>query len=329
VTTTIDSTVANERALYDAFLATSRTRSVFAESWWLDVVTGSAYGWVPNLLTDDKGRVRAAWPVAVRTEPAGVIATGARYTPFLGPQLPDGAPGADRASSDVTLLDDLGTHLASYAHLEAACAPELDYWTPLAWHGYEQTTRTTWRIAAGTNEEALRAGLRTERRRNLKSAEASGLVVEAGGVEELLTACAATFERQGAGVPAADLLRSIATEALARGRGHVLAVRTADGTLAGAGLFVFDDRFTWNLANGHLDVEGGKGAPTLLQWHAILAAQARGTGFDFEGSMIRPIERFVRGFGGTPHSYSVVRRSSPAWSKVVARKRLMKRLLRR
>ncbi|MCW2956123.1 MAG: hypothetical protein JWO69_992, partial [Thermoleophilia bacterium] len=41
------------------------------------------------------------------------------------------------------------------------------------------------------------------------------------------------------------------------------------------------------------------------------------------------IERFVRGFGGRPVSYSVVRRSSPAWARVVARRRRLKRLLRR
>ncbi|MCW2950672.1 MAG: putative methicillin resistance protein [Thermoleophilia bacterium] len=319
----------SERAAYDAFLATARTRTVFAESWWLDLVTGSADGWLPNVVTDSEGRARAAWPLVVRRERAGLVGIGAGYTPLLGPQLPQGDGGADGASLDVTLLDELAAKLCDYAHVESACAPEFGYWTPLSWHGFEQTTRTTWRIPAGRDEQQLRAALRTERRRNLASAEAAGLVAEPAGVDELMTACAATFLRQGADVPRADLLRRIATESLARGRAQVLAVRSADGALASAGLFVHDDRFTWNLANGHVDLEGAKGAPTLLQWSAILAAQARGTGFDFEGSMIRPIERFVRGFGGEPHAYSVVRRSSPEWARMVARKRAVKRLLGR
>jgi hypothetical protein len=45
--------------------------------------------------------------------------------------------------------------------------------------------------------------------------------------------------------------------------------------------------------------------------------------------MLKPVESFVRGFGGAPHAYSVVRRSSSAWSKAVARKRRIKRLMRR
>jgi hypothetical protein len=324
-----DPAAAQDRLDYDVFLPTSRTRSIFAEGWWLDLVTGGPDGWRPNVLRDKRGAVIAAWPMAVRSTPAGLVATGAPYTPFLGPQLPNGRTDADRISADVTLLDALADQVASYAHIEAPCAPEFDYWTPLHWHGYEQTTRTTWRIRAGHSDGELRAGLRTERRRNLNAAETAGFVAEAAGVDALMTACAATFERQGADVPAAALLRRIADEVLRRGRGEVLAVRGPDIQLASAGLFVFDERWTWNLANGHLDTGELKGAPTLLQFRAIAFAMQRGTGFDFEGSMIRPIERFVRGFGGHPFSYSIVRRSSPSWARAVARKRLVKRLLRR
>ncbi|MCW2956210.1 MAG: hypothetical protein JWO69_1079, partial [Thermoleophilia bacterium] len=286
------------RADYDSFLATARQRTIFAEGWWLDAATGSPEAWRPNLLRDERGSVRAAWPLVQRSWRSGSIGTGAPYTPFLGPQLPDRPDDANGVSADVAVLDALGASLdADWAHVEAACAPELDYWTPLAWHGFEQATRTTWRIAATTDIEATRAGLRSERRRNLKAAREAGFVVAPGTVDDLLIACAATFERQQYdGVPGEVVLRRVATAALERGRGDVLVVRTADGALASAGLFVHDDRWTWNLANGHLDVDGGqRGAPTLLQWSAIEQALARGTGFDFEGSMLRPIERFVRG----------------------------------
>ncbi|MCW2962531.1 MAG: hypothetical protein JWM25_1399 [Thermoleophilia bacterium] len=327
----MSSSPATDRTDYDAFLATSRQRTIFAEGWWLDAATGSAEAWRPNLLRDDAGAVRAAWPLATREWRLGDIGAGARYTPFLGPQLPaKGSNAADQASADVALLDDLATSLHLYEHVEAACAPELDYWTPLHWHDYTQTTRTTWRIDAGQSLDEVRAGLRSERKRNLKAATAAEFVAGTGTIDDLLTACAATFERQEADVPGEVVLRRLAEAALERGRGEVLTVRTASGELASAGLFVFDDRWTWNLANGHLEVDGGqRGAPTLLQWTAIEHALARGTGFDFEGSMIRPIERFVRGFGGRPVSYSVVRRSSPDWARTVARKRLVKRLLRR
>ncbi len=326
----IASGLEGERIAYESLLERSRQRSVFAESWWLDASTGSPDGWRPNLLLDANGDARAAWPLPTRSTGQGAVATGAPYTPFVGPQLPDREPGVARVSADIDLLRELATMLETYAHVEAACMPELDYWTPLAWHGFEQTTRTTWRIAAGATPDAVRAGMRKGTRSALTAAERDGLVVDTGAIDELLTACEATFAAQDiADVPARTVLERVARAALQRERGEILAVRTADGELASAGLFVWDDRLTYNLANGRIASSGATGAPTALLWHAIGRALQRGTGFDFEGSMLEPVERFVRGFGGEPVAYSVVRRSSPAWAKVVDRKRRIKRLLRR
>ncbi len=320
-----------DRVRYESLLERSRQRSVFAESWWLDAATGSPDGWTPNLLLDDRDEVLAAWPMAVRDTAHGRVGTGAPYTPWLGPQLPDrdGTP-ANRISADVDLLERLATQLEGWAHVEAACMPELDYWTPLSWHDFTQTTRTTWRIDAPSARDDVRAGMRKGARSTLSAAERDGLVVDTGSIDELLAACAATFAAQDLpGVPARTVLERIARAATQRERGEILAVRTATGELASAGLFVWDDRRTYNLANGRIADSGATGAPTALLFAAIGGAIDRGTGFDFEGSMLKPVEKFVRGFGGSPVAYSVVRRSSPAWERTVARRRRVKRLLRR
>lgn len=327
----IASGIEADRVAYEALLERARTRSIFAESWWLDAVTGSPDGWQPNLLRAPDGSARAAWPLATRRTRHGLVGTGVPYTPFVGPLLPerDGSRVA-RTSADVELLEALAEQLSGHAHVEAACMPELEYWTPLAWHGFTQTGRTTWRIPAGVSREDVRAGMRKGTRSTLTAAERDQLQVAPGTVVELLTACQATFAAQDVGdVPARTVLERVARAAVDRGRGEILAVRSPTGELASAGLFVWDDRWTWNLANGRIAESGATGAPTALLWHAIGAALDRGTGFDFEGSMLRPVERFVRGFGGEPVTYSVVRRSSPAWERTVARKRRIKRVLRR
>ena len=330
ITPDIASGIEGERIAYEALLATSRQRSVFAESWWLDATCGSPDGWRPNLLLDANGDAKAAWPMPTRATSHGAIAAGAPYTPFLGPLLPDREAGVARVSADVDLLEQLAQLVADHAHVEAACMPELDYWTPLSWHGFTQTTRTTWRIAAGATPDQVRAGMRKGTRSTLSAGERDQLAVTAGTVDDLLTACEATFAAQDASdVPARTVLERVARQSVERGRGEVLAVHTTGGELASAGLFVWDDRHTWNLANGRIADSGATGAPTVLLWHAIGRALERGAGFDFEGSMLQPVEKFVRGFGGEPVAYSVVRRSSPAWERTVARKRTVKRLLRR
>lgn len=326
----IASGIEADRVAYESLLAGSRQRSVFAESWWLDAATGSPDGWRPNLLRAPDDAIRAAWPLPTRATRHGLVGTGAPYTPFLGPLLPDREPGVARVSADVELLEALADLLDDHAHVEASCMPELDYWTPLAWHGYSQTSRTTWRIPPGRSTDDVRSAMRKGTRSTLSAAERDDLRVEPGTIEELLAACEATFAAQDAGdVPARTVLERVARAATQRGRGEVLAVRTRDGALASAGLFVWDDRWTWNLANGRIAEAGATGAPTALIWHAIGRALERGTGFDFEGSMLRPVEKFVRGFGGTPVPYPVVRRSSPAWERAVAWRRRAKRYLGR
>jgi hypothetical protein len=61
-------------------------------------------------------------------------------------------------------------------------------------------------------------------------------------------------------------------------------------------------------------------------WTGIERAAERGTGFDFEGSMLRHVERFVRAFGGVPTPYSIVRRTP---SKAFALERTLRRVARR
>jgi hypothetical protein len=61
-------------------------------------------------------------------------------------------------------------------------------------------------------------------------------------------------------------------------------------------------------------------------WEAIKRASARGTVFDFEGSMLRHVESFVRSFAGVPTPYSIVWRTPSAPMRAA---RLAKRTLRR
>jgi hypothetical protein len=44
-------------------------------------------------------------------------------------------------------------------------------------------------------------------------------------------------------------------------------------------------------------------------WHAIKFAGTVTKRFDFEGSMIKPIERFVRGFGAEPMAFHSISRT--------------------
>jgi hypothetical protein len=52
------------------------------------------------------------------------------------------------------------------------------------------------------------------------------------------------------------------------------------------------------------------GAASLLMWEAIMQARGVTDVFDFEGSMLKPIERFFRAFGAQQTPYLYVSRTT-------------------
>ena len=125
-------------------------------------------------------------------------------------------------------------------------------------------------------------------------------------------------------------MRRIATAVDAHDAGEILVARDDAGRAHSAAMFVRDESTTWYLL-GASDTElRSSGSASLLMWEGIRAAGARGTAFDFEGSMLRHLERFVRNFGGEPVSYSIVRHTpSLQWRFRATGGRLAHRALRR
>ena len=73
---------------------------------------------------------------------------------------------------------------------------------------------------------------------------------------------------------------------------------------------VWDDAAAYYLMGGGDPELRTSGASSLLMWEAILRARNVTDVFDFEGSMLRPVERFFRAFGGRQIPYLQVSRAT-------------------
>jgi hypothetical protein len=67
------------------------------------------------------------------------------------------------------------------------------------------------------------------------------------------------------------------------------------------------------------------GANTLLYWEPIRLASEVSRVFDFEGSMLKPVEHFFRGFGGTQTPYLQISKASLAAKSMLAARDLLGR----
>ena len=72
---------------------------------------------------------------------------------------------------------------------------------------------------------------------------------------------------------------------------------------------VCDRRSAYYLMGGGDPQLRTSGASSLLLWEAISQSRAASV-FDFEGSMLRPVERFFRAFGGRQAPYLHISRTT-------------------
>jgi hypothetical protein len=308
-------------AEYDQLVENSPQGTLFCASWWLDAVAPGR--WQANELVED-GAVVAAWPTVVRQGRFGVEHGGAPLTPWLGPLF-----GTDlRRSQEDEMTGRLLERIGRYAQLTARCSPAYDYWTPLYWRGFTQTTRYTWRIDDLSDLDAIFERLRNKVRGAVRRAQREQMIVEVGTLDDFLAIHSDTLERQNRAHDRAGraAVRALDPAAAARDARTILIARDSGGRATAGGYFVHDSRATYYLMGG---ISGDAATPyavPLLLWTAIEQAAGRGTAFDFEGSMLRPIELLVRGFGGRPAPYSVVRHTPSARLRgAVALKRLAAR----
>lgn len=318
-----------ERQQYDALVEAAPCGSVFASSWWLDAVASDA--WRSHVVLEH-GRAVAAWPTVVRATRWGDVHGGAPLTPYLGPIMLTAAEPVKRRADEIRLLEELLDLIQPAAAIDARCNPAFDYWTPLRWHGFSQTTTYTWRIDDLADTEAVFARLRENIRREVRKARKRGVQVVAGTIDDLLQVHARTVAKQGISQAARSraTLQRIERAAAPRNARTILIARDGEGRVHAGAFLVHDCRYTYYLVGGsdaELRTSGGMSA---VLWAGIERASMLETGFDFEGSMLRSVERYFRAFAGSPQPSSRVHRvSSRGYGAEIALKRMLARALRR
>ena len=107
------------------------------------------------------------------------------------------------------------------------------------------------------------------------------------------------FDRQGisSAYSQDDVLR-LNQACETHGARQILIAKDENGVVHAALYLVFDEQCTYYIMGGSDPNYRSSGAISFLMWHAIMEAKHRGSRlFDFEGSMIEPIENFFNSFG--------------------------------
>ncbi|EGR7968621.1 GNAT family N-acetyltransferase [Vibrio vulnificus] len=278
---------------------------IYSKDWWLDIVCGES-NW--DVCIVEKGnQIIAAMPYVIKRKFGFILLSHPPLTQKLGPWFRDSYFNNNkRLSNEKIILTELESQLPKCHYFSQNWHYKNTNWLPMYWKGYSQTTRYTYQIKALSDLDAVWKCIENSTRRQIKKAkEKLDLKIDmAAPVDEFLDLNQKTFERQGMKLPySPELVRKVYAACKERNACDVFVVSDQDGNRH-AGIFVIhDEQTTYYIMGGADPTYRSSGAMSFCMWEAIQKAAERNNEFDFEGSMIEPIEQFFRKFGAEQVPY--------------------------
>ncbi len=277
--------------------------SFFEQPWWLEAV---APGQWDEIIIKRGEEVILRFPYVIKKENGFTSISMPSVTQTLGPWF---RPLKGKHSSQLSLQKELMTELIqqlpphdSFYH---RFHHSITNWLPFYWKGFTQSTRYTYIIADLTNLDRVWEDMKSNIRNKIRKAEKSGIkVVRTDDIETFLDLNELTFKRQGLSLPfSRDFIRGVNSACVKKNARRIYITYGPDGRPQ-TGLFcVCDGHATYNLLQGGDPGLRNSGANVLAMWESIKDASEVSEAYDFEGSMIEPIEEFFHSFGALQKPY--------------------------
>jgi hypothetical protein len=192
-------------------------------------------------------------------------------------------------------------------------SPAFDYPLPFFWNGYSVSPRYSNHIDLTQTAEQLWSNISEKARGHIRKTEKDGVTVTHGhDIDTVIQIFRKAKEQKIKNMTPAHYraIADIAHHYAALGMCHTIIANDEHG-MPVAGTIYFNFNGTTIHFLGSTDPEyKGRGAMALIIWKAMQRAQADCKLFDFEGSMIEPIEQFFLSFGSVPTPYLNIKKQN-------------------
>lgn len=292
---------------------------VYFNSWWLDVTAG-VENWDVVLFVKSR-EVFGVLPFYKKKKWGFSMVLIPHLTQHLGPWL--NYPIGQKPSSKLAfekeafqnLIEQLPKNNLSVINFHHSITNTL----PFIWKGFKTNVRYTYLLEnlKLTHDELLEK-LSSNTRKNIKKAEKTIKVIENDKVELLYELCELTFERQGLKNPySLKLLSNLYHKTKENNCGKLLMAKDINGNIHAAIFLVWSKKTVYYLVGGSNPKFRNSEAMTMLIWKAIEFGSSMSSEFDFEGTMVESIERFIRGFGAEQIPYFQLTKVTPAFLRPI------------
>ena len=308
-----------EKKQYREVSEREATIPLSARGWWLDAVCGPD-GW-DVALTENSGEVLAALPFVMQKKLGFTMLRMPRFGSSLGVWLkyPPGQKYESKLNFEKKMIREIIHKLPPFDRFYQRFDPSFTNWLPFFWEGFSQTTRYTYVLPDLTDEAELFKGFRQNIRREIRKAEKQLSIETPDDTGSLYPLIVKSYQHQGkaTGFSQAyfqqmdDVFRS-------RSCRKILLAVDGDGHIHAGAYIVWDQQTAYYLIGGSDPAFRSSGAGSYVLWAAIRSAAQTVSRFDFEGSMIEPIERFFRSFGALQVPYFAISKNKHLFKLVDA-----------
>jgi hypothetical protein len=285
--------------------------SIFQKPWWLDAVAPGQWGAAEVKKGED---TIARLPYVINKRLGRITLTQPALTQTLGPWLrPSMAKYANMLAEQKDLMTELINQLPHFDSFSQSFHYSITNWLPFYWQGFNQTTRYTYVIDDLSDINKVWGGLLPNIRTDIKKAQNRfGVEVCTDlGIDAFLDINELTFVRQGQRLPySRDFVKRLDHACVTHDARKIFFGRDKEGKIHAAVYMIWDENSAYYLMGGGDPELRNSGATSLCMWEAIQFAATVTKRFDFEGSMIEPVERFVRAFGAKQVPYFSISKNS-------------------
>lgn len=296
------------KELYREFSLTEPSVPIFSRAWWLDAVSGPE-GWDVVLIRSG-GKIMASLPFTRRKRLGLTVLGQPTLTQALGPWLKgsDSRKLSTIIGQETELLTELQTGLPCADLYSQNWHHSRTNWLPFYWAGYTQTTRYTYILDNIADEKSCFSGLRDSIKGDIRKSQGKNeiKIESTDNLSEFLDINDMTFARQSLKPPYSrafvERLDAACKEHNCR---RIFLARDPLGNVHAGSYIIWDNEAAYYLMGGGNPDLRSSGATSHCLWEAIRFTSTVTRSFDFEGSMMQPVERFIRSFGArqVPHFY--------------------------
>ncbi len=322
-----DYRVENSRSLYDAFLEKKESYPIYFLSWWQDAAVGE-HAWKAYCLLY-KEQVWAVFPLFT---PSSRIACLSPYSQMGGILYAD-CLEKKKENSKVflhrrRLLNAFLDHLGSQRLYKFAFTSGFSDFLPLHWRSYSSSFRCTYRLPIVSKDE-LERRMSRRLREKVRAGSKKGWSYSANiAKSDLLSFIRHLYHTQSVPVQFLNPLATLIDASLQREEAFLSGVYDAEGSLLSVAFITYHKGRGYLIANALNPEKSTPEGMAFLLYHSLLDLQARGVKeFDFEGSMLKGVERFFRLMGGEQVAFLEVSKGKLSlWDRMLIRRYYRKRI---